>query len=422
MIRFGKPRLVGIISFLIVFQISAAHRLEASGRKGWSVDLKDYGYKEWRDRKNLYESSRTALAVANNLVAVALANPSSESQTGVRGDHEKWEISLLLFDAPSGKLRAKGGPWTGDPTFDLFSASGGNLLLLLRHVCQAFPESGETLLLLSPDGNELKKLELAPSVLRSKNMWNDLLVSSSGRTVLVAQRLEGSTQYKLLDVNTLAPQSEWTAEKGSNAPGIIALSDTELLGFASPNPSQDPDAAEHPEFYVRTFSGVWNRFPARFDLTQRGFLGVIRSHEVAFLSDQTLVGINAKRDDPEAPILVLRTDGSKVFSPVLQKLEARTFVSGHVSVTHDGRYFAVAFNHRPWLSHLMLDVWQLDDTFTNDELVLVVWAASEPAALAKFNLGSAVDAREFSLGVDDSPFLAVLGRSSVKLLRIQRER
>jgi hypothetical protein len=424
-IALGPSRLTRIIVCLFFIHPAGALGLQASGHEGWSVDLKNYGYKEWRNSRSLFESSETALVVANNVVAVALGNPSNATQTSVQSDAygTNWEISLLLLDAATGKLNSQRGPWSGDHFFELFSTSRGNLLLLLRHAGQDHEEIGETLLLLSPNGDELKKLELSPSVVRSRKTWNRFLISSSGRTMLLEQTLEDGVHCKLLDTDTLAVQSEWAVEQGANLPSIIALSDKEFLGLGPPKGSRRPGAPqEGRDFFVRSFAGAWDPFPASLDLSQRFFTPEFRTSQLAFLSDDTIVGINVKRQASESPLVVSRSDGSNVFSPAIPKLEANTSLTGPVSVTPDGRYFAVGFTHRPWLSHLMLDVWKLDDTFANDELVLVIWASGQPTSVAKINMGDEYNVRSFSLAFDDPPSLVCLGGNTLKSIPIQLHR
>jgi hypothetical protein len=169
------------------------------------------------------------------------------------------------------------------------------------------------------------------------------------------------------------------------------------------------------ELYVREPAGTWNRFPAELDLVGVG----LSSNQLAFLSDGSVVGVSMKQKDKQASAVVLHADGSTFFTPVTPKFEPNTSLSGPVGVTQDGRYFAVGFTHRPWLSHLMLDVWQMDMTFQNDELVLITWAASGTTPVAKFNLASEVDVRAFSLMVGDPPSVVVLGRGTLKVIRGQ---
>ncbi|MGC1619215.1 MAG: hypothetical protein WA765_12070 [Candidatus Acidiferrum sp.] len=423
MIALNKSRVIPKILFLLMAVSFGATGVQAAGPRAWSVDLRRYGYQEWSERTGRWDSSQLGLAVANNVVAVGVNNPQNRMLADVWEDRTKWEISLLIFDPATGKLNSKRGPWIGDRFFELFSTSQGNLLLLVRHFYGTAAETGETLYLLSPTGDELKKILLAPSILKSKPTWSTLLVSSSGRSVLLGQTLEDGVHYKMLDADTLAPQSEWTVKRGSDSPWIIALSDKELLGFApSKGPKKNRAGGGDGNLYARSLGGSWNLVPAPLDISNHGFPMSEGPNQLAFLRDDTIVGVNVDRKASKVPILLLRTDGSKIPPPVIPKFESNTSLSGPVAVSRDGRYFAVGFTHRPWLSHMMLDVWQLDDTFQNDELELVVWASSSPTALEQVNLGSDVNVRSLSLALNDPLSAVFLEGSTLKAIPIQPRR
>ncbi len=422
MIAVRTSRVTQRIMFLLVLGLSGVLSGHASCPPGWSVDLKKYGYQEWRERPGISNSSALCLAVTSNVFAVAIGNPPSKTQTdrqGVRTD-ANWEISLLLFDPTTGKLNSTRGPWTGDMSFELYPTSQGNLLLLLQHFHQAIGEVGETLYLLSPMGDELKRVVLAPSIVNSRQTWSTFLVSPGGGSVLVAQALEDGVHYRLLDADTLETKSEWTAEVGSNAPKVLTISDKELIGREAPRaPRTIGTMDEDPRLFVGKFDGTWTPFPTSLDTGHTGYGRFWISNQLAFLSDSTIVGLNKKREKAEASITVLGSDGTTVFSPTVPKLEPYTSLSGPVNVSQDGRYFAVGFTHRPWLSHLMLDVWKLDETLANDELELLVWASSGPIPVAEFHPGSDFNAGAFSLGFDDPPSLVFLGRGTLKVIRAQ---
>jgi len=410
------------IALFLILGLSGVSCAHASGPPGWSVDLKKYGYQEWQERPGISNASALCLAVTSNVFAVAVGNPSSKTETGKQGVRvdANWEISLLLFDPPTGKLNSKRGPWTGDMSFELYSTSQGNLLLLLQHFHQAIGDVGETLYLLSPTGDELKKISLPPSILNSRQTWSTFLISPTGSSVLVAQVLPDGVHYKLLNADTLEIKSEWTADAGSNSPKVLAISDKEWLGRSvSKAPRTIGTGDEDPKFFVGEFDGTWSPFPTSIDVGHTGYGRFWISNQLAFLSDSTIVGLNKKREMAEASITVLGSDGTTVFSPTIPKLEPYTFLSGPVNVSQDGRYFAVGFTHRPWLSHLMLDVWKLDDTIMPDEIELIVWPSSGPLPVAKFHPGSDLEAGVFSLGFDDPPSLVLLGRSTLKVVRGQ---
>lgn len=419
MIAFATLRIPLKTVFFLLLGLSGFRSVQASNPKDLSIDLRSYGYQQWRESSGLRNSSELGLAATNNLVAVGLGNPCNKTHTDERDDHTNWEISLLVFDPTTGKMKSKGGPWTGDRPFELFSTSRGNFLLLLRHFNGTSGEIGETVFLLSPLGNELKKLFLAPSIVKSKQTWNTFLVSPGGSTALIGQVLEDGVHYKVLDTDTLEMKFEWMARAGTNAPRVLALSDQGLLGLAA---SKTPHVTSAPEgdtkLYLGKFDGAWTPFPASLEVSHTGYGRFWISNQLAFLSDDTIVGLRKTQDGAAASLAVLRTDGTTVLSPAIPQLGAHTSLTGPVNVSQDGRYFVVGCTHRPWLSHLMLDVWQMDDTFQNDELELLVWASSQPKPVARFNLGSDVAVSALHLALDDPPSIVFLSRSTLRVIRI----
>jgi hypothetical protein len=425
LISLAPSRMRQKIALFLMLALSGFSCAHGSGPPGWSVDLGRYGYQNWLNSRGIPNSSQLCLASTRDVIAVGLANPLSKTPDDERSGGlpgANWSISLLLFDPNTGKLNAKRGPWTADMSFELYATSRGNLLLLLQHFHEPVGEVGETLYLLSPTGEELKKLFLAPSIVNSRQTWSTFLVSPTGISALVAQVLADGVHYKLLDADTLETKSEWTADAASNSPRILAISDKEWLGRSATKVPRAMGAPnEEPKLFVGKFEGTWTPFPTPLDTGHAGYGRFWISNLLAFLSDETIVGVNKKRGIAEAPIRVLRSDGTTVFSPTVPRLEPNTSLSGPVNVTQDGRYFAVGFSHRPWLSHLMLDVWKLDDTILPEEPELLVWSSSKPAAVAKFHPGSDLEAGVFSLGFDDPPSLVLLGGSTLRVIRAQPE-
>src|SRR6266849_455088 len=99
------------LCFLLCLELAGAFCCLSSSSEGWSVDLRNYGFQQWRESSGLWDSSTLALATTHNLIAIALGNPSNIAQADVRGDPENstWQISLLVFDPHAGRLRTKSG-------------------------------------------------------------------------------------------------------------------------------------------------------------------------------------------------------------------------------------------------------------------------------------------------------------------------
>jgi hypothetical protein len=384
----------------------------------WSADLSVYG-----SRRGLHDGRNhiplIRVAATSGVVAIAWENPpkASPGEPDNRFS-DPWEVTLLLFDANNGKLKKKGGPWRSAFSFELYPTMQGNFLLLLRRFKDAKQSSKDILYLLSSSGDELKKLDLSPSVVNSIPHWNEFLVSSSGSSVLVGQILEDGTHYWIVESSTLETKFEWTRERGSDSPLIVALSDKELLGFREPENQEKLRRADaERDLYVRKFDGPWRRLPVSFDVSSHSGIGQgLHPTQLAFLSDTVLVGVNAKRKDLEGSIVVLQSDGT-IPSPVIPKLPERTSVSGPIAVSATGHYFAVGFQHQPWISHLLLDVMTADITFWNDDSLFLVWEASDPEPVARIPTGTALRAVSFS--PNDPPTLAFVAGSTLEVIRFQ---
>jgi hypothetical protein len=421
MIKPQPWRITGLTVLSLVLSLAGIPLRATAGQKGWSVDLSVYDLRAGHVNATRTHKPTILLAATNSVVAVAWGKPAHPAGPGELDKwlSEPWEVTLLLFDANNGKLKVKRGPWSSDFSFELYPTARGNFLLFLRHFHDAKQNPGETLYLLSSSGEELKKLDLLPSIRGSKPNWNEFLVSSSGGTVLLGQILEDGVHYRLLESDTLETKLEWTREAGSDSPWIVALSDKELLGFRHTKNQENPQRADSErDVYVRSFDGPWLPLHAALDVSHHG--GVeqgLRPTQLAFLSDSVIVGVNAKRKDLEGSIVLLQSDVTFLSPPVIPKLPDRTSLTGPVAVSAGGRFFGVGFQHEPWMSHLLLDVMTMDITFWNDDSLFLVWEASSPEPVARIPLGT--DVRALSLAPDDPPTLAFVNGSTLKVVHFQ---
>jgi hypothetical protein len=411
----------GLAILSLAISLAVTPLSATAGQKNWSVDLGRYNLNAGHENASRNHKPTILVAATNGAVAVAWGTLAHPAEPGVPDNwwSKPWEVNLLLFDANNGKLKAKSGPWSSDFSFELYPTAKGNFLLFLRHFHDAKQNPGETLYLLSSSGKELKKLDLLPSIRGSKPSWNEFLVSSSGGTVLLGQILEDGVHYRLLESDTLETKLEWTREAGSDSPGIVALSDKELLGFHNVKNQEKPGlAGSERDVYVRSFDGPWRPLHATLDVSSHGGLGQgLHPTQLAFLSDSVIVGVNAKRKELEGSILVLQSDGTVLSPPVIPKLPDRTNLTGPVAVSTGGRYFAVGFQHQPWMSHLLVDVMTMDITFWNDDSLFLIWEASNPEPVARIPMGT--DVRALSLAPDDPPTLAFVNGSSLKVVHFQ---
>jgi len=195
------------------------------------------------------------------------------------------------------------------------------------------------------------------------------MVSSGGHTVLLGQILKGNVHYRVLETDTLETKFEWTREEGSDSPRIIALSDKELLGFRDIRSGEKPIGLNtEREAFVRPLGGSWHPLNTTLDVSNRGLMSQgFHPTQLAFLSDTVLVGVHRKTSERDGSIVELESDGTVLSRPLISKLQDRTTLSGPVAVSAGGHYFAVGFEHQPWLSHLLLDVMTMDITFWPDD-------------------------------------------------------
>jgi len=412
-------RIIGRTVLSLALSLTGILSSAASEERRWSADLNVYNSITESADVVRHHNPIVHLAATNGVVAVACGRLAHPTEPGAPDNwwSEPWEVTLLLFDANNGKLKAKSGPWSSDSSFELYSTPQGNLLLFLRHFVGAKENSGETLYLLSSRGQEVKRLDLLPSIRRSRPGWNNFLISSSGGTVLVGQSDEGVVHYRLLESDTLETKLEWTREAGSDSPGIVALSDKELLGFREPENQEKPRRADSErDVYVRSFDGPWRPLHATLDVSSHGGIGQgLHPTQLAFLSDSVIVGVNAKRKELEGSVVVLQSDGTIFPRPVIPKLTDRTSLTGPVAVSAGGRYFAVGFRHQPWISHLLVDVMTMDITFWNDDSLFLVWETSHPEPVARIPMGT--DVRALSFSPDDPLTLAFVTGSTLKVIQ-----
>jgi hypothetical protein len=236
--------------------------------------------------------------------------------------------------------------------------------------------------------------------------------------VLLGQVREGHVHYRALEADTLEPRFEWTREADSDSPWIVALSDKELLGIRDSRPQEKPRRADVEfEAFVRPFDGPWHPLNTTLDLSIRGATSQgSEPSQLAFLSDSVLVGVHTKTKNRDGSIVELRSDGTVFSRPVIPELPDRTTLTGPVAVSAGGRYFAVGFEHQPWLSHLLLDVMTMDMTFWPDDSLYLIWEASNPEPVARIPLGTELRALTFAR--DDPLTLACIAGSKLQVLQI----
>ena len=165
---------------------------------------------------------------------------------------------ILMFDASEGRLRTTCDPWPGREPWGIWSVAGGNFLAYFGRLAQDTGREGPMLLLISPACEQLKTILLPGPSFRENATWS-LLLSPTGRTLLLSWSDKDGRGYQLRDAGTLGLRRQWFEPK-SNAPDITAVSDRGFLGMV---PIRESDGSFSPGFqntiWYRTFDGEWKR-------------------------------------------------------------------------------------------------------------------------------------------------------------------
>jgi len=372
-----------------------------------------------RDAGDSYESS-SRVAAGGDVIVVGIGNPSPG--THIDAQHRVWDaptdVTLYFLRATDGKMIARRGPLRGDYFFEVTPTAKGNFLFLLRHLKNPDKDQGETLFLFSSSGEELSKIELARSLARDALVWNTLLFSSSGHTVLVGQTLRDGVHYHILDADSLQSKFAWTA--GADSPRIFGISDESMLARSRADDAEksSPEVKSH-SLLISSFGGIWLPFSPQLDLSTHLLASGPQIGQVPFLGDNVVVGLDKGQNPTQQRIRLLRMDGTTVSSVSIPALPEHTWLDGPVLVADQGRYFAVGFRHRPWLTHLMLDVMQMDMAFSDDVTILVVWRTSDLTPVAKIEVGAYPQALSCSPG--NPATFAFIDRSELKVVRLLPE-
>ena len=299
----------------------------------WSVDLTPYGYPAAHLLVGKLPLTSTSVRATSDNIAVALDVQESTDQSLSARVGLPWTLSLLIFGAKDGNLRAKCGPWTTNSAFDLWATAGGNFLLHLEPLVDTQDHATGKLLLLSPSCQSLHELAL-PHSQDSQRAWLRFAVSPSGRTLLMAESEGPETTYELRNTDTLSTISTWIADPGD--PVIDSVSDTGLIAVK-------PFLEEHPALSERTI--LYRTFQEaswRTALTSSGDVSLL--FPIRFLSNDTIleagrIGKLGPCADTETSVRVARIDGTILFSTAVRR--SGYAVGGGVGFvgSSDGHFF-----------------------------------------------------------------------------------
>ena len=382
-------------------------RAEEKPKVIWSVDLRANGVDEavWKYR---YWGYFVGIAVNANRVVVALRCPSAPLTKGpYRG---QWEVRLPVFDARTGKLLTQRGPWRDIYLFTLRSTAEGNFLLILQP--NYTKAANETVLLLSSEGEELKRLDLEYSRRKGVPGPPKVFLSASGRTSLIESRSDDIWRYRVLSADTLEPRMMWNETAQSGRPAAVAISDEDILAAEEYKADYPGYAGKRKQkFFVRKLGDVWSDSSRSLPTTGNNEDSIFLP--TAFLNNQEIVG-QACNNPNCWKMALAKTDGSIVSRYRIPKSLGYSAARGLVSVKKDGRYFATELFHESSLSHWWdtdADMWSFGDKF-----LVYVWDTKAEGPIAKITLGERLHAYCFVEG--ETPSLAVLDGRDLKLLSI----
>jgi len=357
-----KGGLIGIISTASMTALLFTPVLRPGTRHvpHWRIDLVSYGFHEGKLGDTHDYTSDTAVAASASIVALTINNLAPDSQL-VRNygyAEARWNFSLLLFDANSGKLLVKRGPWTAGLASQLFATSQGNFILDLHDYHDPGRKGGETLLLFSPTGEQLRELDLAPtSTNPQRHEWR-ALVSPTGKTVLVTLVDGDINRYKVLDANTLEEQFE--GAQRSSDPAILAISDEQMLGgMPSEQKSSPPVLGAEGGSYIRPFRGAWRHL-------------MDSSGNFVFLSEDRMAGLHRLGDMKGFLFTVITTDGTRIMSYTVQEHNVAISGGWPLVQSSDGSFVGCIFvlDSEAWL-------WQVLD-MGPESTEVYIWALPNP--------------------------------------------
>jgi len=222
---------VGLIALLLASK--SPHPVAAAESKAkplWTVELKADGLRKFRHGLVNDPGSEASVACTDQVVAVVFDAGVARDKDHVpsKSAPSGWRIVGLFFDRSSGAVLARRS-WTEDTHTELFATADGNFLLHLRHFTGFLSDGpwASVLLLLSPKGDELKRIELRVNG-DSKHQWWETQAAPSGKSVLLTHVQDDQREYHLLDADTLHERNSWKAIEGHKS-RIASISDNEVL-------------------------------------------------------------------------------------------------------------------------------------------------------------------------------------------------
>ncbi len=293
---------------LLVFVVAGARGLEilvvkkGESQPTWTVNLRRYGYRGARHGFVDDPGSLGNIAFAKNTIAVIFDERSDEHLIPDKGKKvwNGWHLSLVFLGSTNGALIAKRS-WIGDLDWHrrLLPTAKGNFLFLLstfpkpleiplpkRSQSDLYGPHPTNLLLLSPTGNELKRIKLPINGMWKNERWT-ILGSLSGESVLLTHEGSELCEFRLLDAGTLGQRYVWTLPSATKLKPV-ALSDD----------------------YVLFSAGAGQAFIGRFNGSIRSPLTLTFTH-AQFLSDDSILELTEPRQVPGGTVAITTIAGKE---------------------------------------------------------------------------------------------------------------
>lgn len=368
----------------------------------WSVDLAGYGYSTSATGPATFRYAKTTVAASNKVVALAIAIGEGNAASTTFANLP-WQLSLLIFDADNGKLRAKCGPWSSRSSFDLWSTSSGNFLLYLEPSSDDRDKSGGHVLLLAPSCQLLQVLQLSD---RRSVDW--FLLSPSERSFLIERPSERGTEYELRDADTLAMRTKWI-KIDRDDPQVVSVSDDGLLGVRPVN--SKPSAFSPVRIFYRSFSAQqWREIPDRNSYQSATFI----SSQTTFISNQAFletatIGNSAPCATSTVSMRVRTIDGATDSPIVVSRGGYRIGVSPF-SVSPSGNYFGgvLGFTNMGWF-------WCKFDMGGPEHDKAYIWSSSSAKPIARISLGLSSSLTQSLAFAPDGSWFAIADRNTLNV-------
>lgn len=336
---------------------------------------------------------RRGLAANRNVIAAAITILHSDAKDDPW--NKIFDIFVVFFDAKTGVFLSRRGPWLSGSGSTLDSTADGHFLLLLTHYNRKARVSTGDLRLLSSSGEEIGNIVVSP--------FGKLLISPSGRTLMLEGRETNEIHFAVLDAETLQKQNDWTEASEKEAPFVTEISDKQMLGV-----SRNPE-----NYFVRDFKGLWQPLPRSHGEDVRGRSGLYWRTDPQFLSDDAII---VHLPDETGIVSAIESSGKIRSQYTLPKVRDYNSVLGthKNAASQDARYFALWLIHENNLTHW----WDhtMDMSPLGAEYFIYVWDINRQTPITKIKVGPIGSNYSFVPG--DAPGIAVADRGKVKLIRL----